>query len=206
MSTSNFFFKNKLYAVAIEDEHDYDCLTTNIQTLLGKMKESAQSKNKLITMNIYSSDKPEYFTGIGSNSYPTTQSGQVTLTADFMGIELELNLKILLRSGYYRDANIDYVWSLEADDALCQNNVDAQDILDTYDSDDMDIDKAYANKEQLDKLLLDMRLLALETYLVVAKSFCEEYHVTNQFSNGETFYEKSAVGKLNYNVLDFDAV
>ena len=205
MSTSNFFFKNKLYVVAIEDEHDYNRLTTNIQELLNKIKESGQSKNKLITMDIYSADKPEHYTGRGSNDYPTTQNGQITLTADFMGIELNLNLKVLVRSGYYSDANIDYVWSLEADDALCQNNVGAQDILDTYDSDDIDIDKAYANKEQLDKLLLDMRLLALETYLVVAKSFGEEYHVTNQFSNGETFYEKSAVGKLNYNVLDYVA-
>lgn len=203
MSTSNFFYKNKLYLVAIEDELDYDCLSNNIQELMSKIKETAKSKNKLITMNVLATDKAQPFNGIGSNSYPTMQNGQVVLTADFMGIELELNLKILLRSGYYRDANIDYVWSLEADDALCQNNVNAEDILDTYDSDDIDIKKAYANKEQLDKLLLDMRLLALETYLVVAKSFGKEYHMTNQFSNGETFYEKSVEGKLNYNVLDY---
>ena len=205
MSTSNFYYKNKLYAVAIQDELDYDRLISNIQELLSKMKESAKSKNKLINMNIYSTGKAEYFRGAGSNSYPTTENGQLILTADFMGIELKLNLEILVRSGYYQDANIDYVWSLEADDALCQNNVDAQDILNTYDSDDLDIELAYANQEQLNKLLLDMRLLALEFYLVVAKSFGEEYHMTNQFSNGETFYEKSAVGKLNYNVLDYAA-
>ena len=189
MGTSNFAYKDKLFVVEIEDEWAYDNLVSSIKSFIKELGESSKVGVKNINLSLYTNDNAVHHND-DLRHYEAGEYGRIVVTSDFMNIELELVVSVLVRNGYYSDCNIDYRSQFEADGALMQDGVDAQDILDCYDNDEISTGLAKVNRPHLDKRLKDMRTLAMETFLHIANRFGTEYVMTNQFSNGETFYDK----------------
>lgn len=193
MGTSNFAYKDTLYAVEIEDEFCHESLAESIHDLMSELGTNAKAKNKNIELDIYPLDKP---TWSKSNSrlernFSSKVFGEVRVKSTFMGIDLDLTLEILVRNGYYEHVNIDYDWQLDIEGIESCEDEDAAYILDWLDVDHLPAGLVAMNTKNLDKRLDAMKALALEAYHHIGKYLGTEYNMTARFSNGETMFAKA---------------
>ncbi len=192
MSTSNFACKDKLFAVSTDDELDYDFLQDNIMEHLTNLDHTAKVIAPHITMDIYAFDKARPSTANTSieRNYPSVAIGEIIVKTQFMSVDLTLMLQVLIRGGYYDHVNIDYTWVLDVDGNEFEAEFDGEDIFDHIDIDYLSAGIIAMNKKHLNKRLNDMRKVAQEVFINTGETFGEQIHISAQFSNGETHYEK----------------
>lgn len=95
MSAPNFYYNNVLYATKLQDELDYEDLKNNI---IAEIEADRFLKNRMIDCgDTESLELRSYFSEkiaeiyLGTNKYDTS-----------------LHIEVVIRGGYYADANIDY--------------------------------------------------------------------------------------------------
>ena len=194
MGTSNFAYKDTLYAVEIEEDFEREFLRDELQELMSTLEKTATSKNKAIELDIYALDTPKSsssYNGFERN-FPSSIYGNVVAKSTFMGIDLRIDLDILVRSGYYEHVNIDYDWELEAEGCTGIIEDTAHDILSYIDMEHYPEGLIAMNTKHLDKRLDDMRALVLEAYHHIGKSVATKYHQVGRFSDGTKLHEKAA--------------
>jgi hypothetical protein len=194
MGTSNFAYKDTLYAVEIEEDFEREFLRDELQELMNTLEKKATSKNKTIELDIYALDTPKSsncYNGFERN-FPSSIYGRVVAKSTFMGIDLRIDLDILVRSGYYEHVNIDYEWELEAEGNTGLIDDGAHEILSFIDMEHFPEGLIEMNKKHLDKRLDNMRALVLEAYHHIGKSVATEYRQAARFSDGTTMYEKAS--------------
>ena len=193
MGTSNFAYKDTLYAVEIEEDFERDFLRDELQELMSTLEKKATSKNKAIELDIYALDTPKSsncYNGFERN-FPSSIYGRAVAKSTFMGIDLRIDLDILVRSGYYEHVNIDYDWELEAEGVTGLIDDGAHEILSFLDMEHFPEGLIEMNKKHLDKRLDDMRAVVLEAYHHIGKSVATEYHQVARFSDGTKLHEKA---------------
>ena len=208
MGTSNFHYKDKLFMVEIDNEYEtedgeivfdewaFDNYREWMVEELAEISKTLKSKNKKIELNLYPESKPQYCHN-SPYSFPACSYAELQVESEFMGVSLELTLKVLLRSGYYEHANIDYEWSLNVEGI--EFDVEGTDAFDVFEW----IDFRYTginngliaiNKKHLDVRLItmaNMANMATEVFEFIAKRLStSEYTCAVQFSNGETLFSK----------------
>ena len=195
MGTSNFAYKDTLYAVEIENEYDIEDLAENLYELMEKLDKKARAVNKKIDLDIYPLKKPEWLRDNSriERNFPAKHYGDVRVKSTFMGIDLDLTLQILVRNGYYEHVNIDYKWNIEIDGLESCEDEDAAYILDWVDVDHLPEGLIAMNTKNLDKRLNEMKALAIEAYHHIGKYLGTEYNLTARFSNGETMFAQAEI-------------
>lgn len=202
MGTSNFAYKDTLYAVIIEDEYDSENLHENMNSLLSELEKTAKSKNKNIELDIYPLDKPQWSKSNDriERNFSSKIHGEVRVKSTFMGFDLDLTLNVLVRNGYYEHLNIDYDMNLHIDGCEGFEDDDAAGIFGWLELDHLPAGLIVMNTKYLDKRLDAMKALALEAYHHIGNHLGTEYNMTARFSNGETSFAKAEVKteKLEY--------
>lgn len=193
MGTSNFYSKDELFVAELNDEEDYDILTDNICYRLDVLDDKISSKNKRIEFDIYGGDEPT-MTHSGASierNFSSVKCGQVTARSTFMGLELRMDLDILVRNGYYEHTNIDYVWNFSVDGIDFNEEDEGFEVLKYSDMSHYPEGLIEMNRKRLDKRIEDMRAMVREVFLFIGKTYGKEYNVAARFSNGETMYSKA---------------
>lgn len=178
MATSNFYNKNatKIFASEIEDDFDYECLVDNIIT---NLKEKTD-KNPNISMLRHTGkfhDEAHVLGSIAiSKNYNLPNYGE---------IEVNVNIDMLLRHGYYAGINLDwdYQFEIEGDEVS-----EWEDIISTL---EYLCDKRLVNKTNFIDAWFSKTKDQLSTIVEdVYECYTDSYVVSARFSNGETWYEK----------------
>lgn len=192
MGTSNFAYNDTLYAIEIEDELDLECLTDNMHELLKSLDKSMKPTNKKMALDIYANDEPYWSNSSKKfeSNFSSKEHGEVQIKSDFMGFDLKLILKVLVRNGYYAHVNIDYDMALHIDGCEGFEDDDAHGILNWVCVDHLGAGVVAMNTKHLDKRIDDMKALALEVYHHIGKQLGTEYNLASRASNGETSFTK----------------
>lgn len=202
MATSNFKFIDKLYVVELEDECSYGDFIDNAQCFLSELDKKTKSKSKKIDLDIYAIDKPY---AIRRNNDDANVFGQVRADTTFMDIDVRIEMDLLIRNGYYSDANIDYACNISVDGIDANMDEDADYLFGYLDLSHYPEGLIEMNKKNLDKRLESMKKLLLETFNLIGKTLGTEYEVEQRFSNGETFYGKANTATAPLEMLNYAA-
>lgn len=174
--TSNFYNKNasKIFAIEIEDELDYDDAVENVKDSLSREIDGfdAERGNNFDTERHFTGNTLGSVSVLLDDEYPgDPNSGYYEEGETY---EYEVIVSCVLRSGYYRGANLDWEVTVyengneigDADDFEPAAGSDAEtEIRNTIDTITEEIEKVYAQ-------------------------YSEPLRVSAQFSSGETWYEK----------------
>lgn len=180
MGTSNFYTKNasKLYPLFTdmeEDEReffDYDRQCEDVAEFIDESNNKYDSSGIVNETNGY------------DRNFPERELLTLSHSKWFGDVEIEVNLKVIVRAGYYDGANLDYQVS-------CDNFEDASYIvIDSYNSDmnagmcKIQTNNAIAWAEQTQA--------EMEEYIeAIFAKVTEPYVMIARASNGETFYKKA---------------
>lgn len=182
MATANFYNKNasNIYAILPENEYDnsiYDDVKDNIS-------------NDLVA---YTKNSEAYL--VYSNNYYEDASliEVVSITNEIAGIPLFVDIEILMRSGYYKGANLDYEIKYSV------GNVEFDDLSEAFQAYfdvaawDFDMNKGLAKIQAKNaaKRLEAMSNELVENVEKILKENCTHIlQVSMRFSNGETWYSE----------------
>jgi hypothetical protein len=204
MGTSNFYNENasSIFVVLntyIDDEtgeektpDELDCqdFIDNTKEFINETVKEHNSKNKLKL--IYNEDSGEDSHSL--RSYSSESLGQINCYKNYLDIEIEVRITLILRSGYYQAGNLD--WDIDFHVQRCYSNFDnIEDTIEEF--------KYRAEKDFCNKGIIEIQSKNLANYLTNTKDFLiefvekeiyeklsESYKVYARFSNGEAWYEK----------------
>lgn len=120
MATGNFYNVNAkhIYAILPQSEGDiyvYDFIEEGIREALNELIQSLKANEGIEIQNYERSYR----------NYPAKMIGSLGITKFICDIELYININILMRSGYYEGANLDYDYRFYVNGCECDNIVDA---------------------------------------------------------------------------------
>ena len=182
MATSNFYNKNAngIYAIFQEDEYDdfiYDDVKDNISNdLVAYVKNS----------NAY--------LGHSNNYYKDASIIEVvSLTDEVASVPFTVSIEVLMRSGYYEGANLDYEINYNVE------SVEFDDLSDAWQAYfdvatwafDMNRGLATIQARNASKRLEIISNELIENVEKILKENCTHFlQVSARFSNGETWYSE----------------
>ena len=182
MATGNFYNKNayNIYAIFQEDEFDdfiFDAVKDSVSNELG-----AYVKNS------------EAYLGYSNNYYEDATLFEVVSITDYIaGIPLSVDIELLMRSGYYEGANLDYEIRYYVD------IIEFDDISEAWQAYfdvaiwDFDMNKGLATIQAKNavKRLENISVELVENVEKILKDNCTHVlQVSARFSNGETWYSE----------------
>jgi hypothetical protein len=182
MATGNFYNKNANNIYAIFQENEYD------DFIYQDTRDNIASDLEVYTKN------SKAYLGYSNNNYIDDYLIEVvSITKKVAGIPLSVDIDVLMRSGYYEGANLDYEISYRADSVEFDDLSDAfQAYFDvaTYDF-DMNKGLATIQAKNAAKRLEAMSEELIENVERILKVNCTHVlKVFARFSNGETWYSK----------------
>jgi len=182
MATGNFYNKNAKYIYAIfqEDEYDdfiYDDVKDNIS-------------NDLVAYT----EKSKACLGYSNSHYRDASLIEVvSITNEVAGVPFTVSIEILMRSGYYEGANLDYEIKYSVDSVEIDDLSEAFQVFYDVATWDYDMSKGLATIQAKNAA---KRIEALSDELVenvekILKENCTHIlQVSARFSSGETWYSK----------------
>jgi len=183
MGTSNFGFKNVLYAITetsfedeetgeqVEDECIYENTVSNIKYELKNFDDFIVDDSIRLDMEGLSIGKFENY-------------------IDFLGEEVVVTVVACVRSGYYAGFSFDYEVNVEWDYNETDNG---EDLVDSMIYDGIEYQGLLISKQKhLVKRIDDCIKSCHDRLCTTYSEYSDCLVVTARFSNGETFYEKSA--------------
>ena len=178
MGTSNFYNNNasRVFAISdseIEDQWEWDDLIENI-------KCSFDSKGF---------DREDGYEG-GLRSYPGTYIASKTVYKSFGELEVGIEIKAILRSGYYSGANIDWEVNYNlAGDSFSDEKPDKDDIIEAFwRYYDVKAGMATIQSKNIFKFYEKTEQELVNEVEAILTEVTEPLVVTARFSNGETWY------------------
>ena len=182
MATANFYNKNasNIYVIFQENEYDdfiYQDARDNISN----------------DLEVYTKNSKAYL-GYSNNNYIDDYLIEVvSITEEVAGIPLSVDIEVLMRSGYYEGANLDYEINYRADSVEFDDLSEAfQAYFDvaTYDF-DMNKGLATIQAKNAANRLEAMSEELIENVEKILKANCTHVlQVSARFSNGETWYSE----------------
>ena len=185
MATNNFHYENtdRIYVIDPQNEFEYEDILENI-------KIDFENADKAGKFEFIEDDEIHLDTEL--RSYPATSIGIVYKSFNFLGLDFEIQIIPLTRSGYYETGNFDYEIKY-----ILNNNETFSDIdgilydLEHY-SEDYDLNKGLIaiHEGNLKKRLEDLEKDLREKVENIFEDNSDQYKQIASFSNGETCYEK----------------
>lgn len=196
MGTSNFHNVNssKIYAVCMNsfdeetqetvypEQYEYDEMKENVKDCILEMCK----ENKDISFDLFPyRDRSEL------RSFPSSVLCSISKSKTIGGLECEVVLTSIIRSGYYEGANLDFQINSLICGYDCEDLYSEDECIEHYDyySDYKGISKTHA--KQAYKWLEKTKNELSEKLEGVYQNISEPLVVVAQFSNGETIYQKS---------------
>ena len=182
MATANFYNKNAsyIYAIIPKNEHDYfiyDDVEDNISNDLKDYTENSKA-----------------YLGYSNKYYRDASLIEVvSITDEVAGIPLSVDIEVLMRSGYYEGANLDYEISYRAESVEFDDLSEAYQAYFDVATYDFDMNKGLAKIQARNAV---NRLEAMSEELIenvekILKANCTHVlQVVARFSNGETLYSE----------------
>lgn len=189
MATGNFYNKNanNIYAILQENEYDdfiYDDVKNNISYDL----EAYTKNSKAYTKNL------KAYLGYSNNYYEDASLFEVvSITNEIAGIPISVDIEILMRSGYYEGANLDYEIKYSVDNDEIDDLSEAFQAFYDVATWDYDMNKGLAKIQAKNaaKRLEAMSNELVENVEKILKENCTHVlQVSERFSNGETWYSE----------------
>ena len=186
MSTSNFHSVNasKIFMIEIETDFDYEDATDNLECVLEEEFKNSYTENRCNDMK----DENEL------RSYPSRVLGQVygdSRTYKKLEIDVFVVVDIVIRTGYYENANFDYNIKFDIGD---EKNVSEDELFDTLVDNamyynDMSKEEAVRNakfaEKFLEKAMADLRNEVEKIF----EQYSTPLNCIGVASNGEALYE-----------------
>ena len=194
MGTANFLYQDKLFVVETDDEHGdaLDLLGDDMYDLLSELDCSLVSKYKNIDIEVTNEKQPTWSERDDNHtSFCAKHHGSVVIRSDFLGLPIKFDLEVLVRSGYYAHVNIDHNIRLFVDGIDFDDDTDAYDIMECFDTSVINDGMRVLQRKNLDKRLEIMRELAIDIFNHIGSTLGTEYGKGSTASNGETGYHKA---------------
>ena len=188
MGTANFYNKeaSKVFAVDIKEDYDYDDLIENLQhELLEKGYTTLEKEN---TTELRS------FPSVAIAEKDSSESDCIVFAEDDVyDIELSVNIKAIVTSGYYQGCNLDWRVYVTANDGDVDFSFDS--IFNEI-KEDMEYNSYLPNEKQI-KQVKEFINSFIEKYKKEITILEDVYSnnsiklgVVGRFSNGETIYKE----------------
>ena len=188
MGTSNFHTANanSTYVIDPQDEFEYNDILENLI-------EDFKNVEKTGAFDFNEDDDIKLNTEL--RSFPARSIGIVYQDFDFLGLNFEVHIIPVVRDGYYEAGNLDYEFAFYHD-AFSEPFEDIDEIVEDV--------ELYCEDYDINPGLVKIHIKSLENRLNLLKDFLteevenifkrnsNEYQVSAQFSNGETWYERVA--------------
>lgn len=194
MATNNFHYENasKCYAVLmsetytsidedgnqVEELASYDAF--DYYSLIDEIRHDMMDLRKSIpNLSFYKdgSDRHEL------RSYPSAIIGTLSKSERFLGVDVEVEITSVIRSGYYDGACLDYCYTFRFD-----GHSDYQDALETYVSDMHSDAEIETNKRLAEDFLRHWTDVLSDELEKIFSSYSSPLTKVATASNGETFY------------------
>ena len=161
MGASNFYYKNILAVIDLEDAEQQNNEFLCEDIVNDTISNIQHDLNKINIRNVCGYEEDDFI-----NNFPISNNygGKLIYTIKKETEDYIMYIQVILYSGYYSSANVDY-------------NI----IYEGLDITDEDAEIKADNKTN-DKLI--------DKVINIIKEYTENYKVTAKFSNGETIYNK----------------
>ena len=176
MGASNFHNQNasRIFAFEIEDEWEWDDKKIDIKESLKEMKD--------VQFRDWGGNDPHEL-----RSYPSSVLGALSVSREYNGVDVCINLTAIVRSGYHCGGNLD--WNLTFD-----INGDEQDEVDFTDSFEYYLETSRENALRIsgyaEKWAKKEGEKLIEKLEELYKNVTTPLTVVATFSNGETIYSE----------------
>jgi len=176
MSTSNFHNVNasRIFACELADEFDYEDLVENLQAALADLPNDYS----------FSGHDPHEL-----RSYPSRVITGLALSKSYQDFSVDLELSIIIRSGYYAGCNLDWdlVYKIEGEPVFETEFYEP--IRDYTDcSEQMALYKSEFARKWAEKTEREL----IRQVEAIFRQFSTPLRVAARFSNGETIYEEAS--------------
>jgi DNA-binding Lrp family transcriptional regulator len=179
MATGNFHNVNasRIFAVQIEEEWDYEDLKSN---LLCELEAKGFVKG-------YGNDPNEL------RSFPSSILASKSVYKDFCGVEVEVEITAIVRSGYYSGVNLDWQLDFKLGNGYVMDEIPEQseiaEDLDYYG--DTNKGMATIQAKNVEKFFEKTRDILIEELETIYQENSIALVTVARFSNGETIYGRA---------------
>ena len=175
MSTSNFHNvnANRIFACELADEFDYEDLLENLRSALSEVP---------VDYTFDGNDPHEL------RSYPSRVITGLALSKSYQNFSVDLELSIIIRSGYYAGCNLDWdlVYKIEGEPVF---ETEFYEPIRDYSacSERMALYKSEFARKWAEKTEREL----IRQVEAIFRQFSTSLRVAARFSNGETIYEEA---------------
>jgi hypothetical protein len=172
---NHYQYKHKLYPLIVDNVEASKHLSTVLQKSIVAVADSAKLIHDDITLHVSvpSDPKPAHYKG-DPLIYPAMIHGQIVLSSECHSLPLKITMDIVVRNSAERNVNIDFDWSLQAEDLDGFDPIgdDLGDIFGCLDGDYYTVLWVMNNEAAVNKRIQTMRGAALELFEHICKPFC----------------------------------
>lgn len=169
--------KDKLIPIIVEDADAREHLSNSVQDWISKIADTASLLNKDASLTITRNEPRAACYKDADNAadiYPAMVVGQIVIESNYQELPLKLTTDIVIRNSAERNVNIDFDWSLQAEDVdgFDISTDDIGDIFGCLDGDYYTVSWLMNNEKKLNQHLSDMRDTAIEVFERITSAFC----------------------------------
>ncbi len=174
MSTANFHNVNAscVFSYELEDEYDYDDLIANLESELAGIACDYR----------FDGSDPHQL-----RSYPSRVIGGLGRSRSYDGIEIAVELTVIVRSGYYRGCNLD--WYLGY--SIAGDETEERDFTELFAEAGCSIKMAAYLAKLAEKWAAKTAAKMIAAIETMFRRYSQPLNIVGRFSNGETIYEKA---------------
>ena len=206
---NDFLYKDTLYVVEGTNVQQQDKFKADMREFLCALGKKVKSCDKNIKISIDTNNPVTLELDNYKDTHPSYDCGQVNIRSEIMGLNLELKMRVLLRSGYHNYLNIDYVEYFSINDVEFSKSQDSDYVIDLFMNDCMSEDMfdealLIANKTELNDLMTNMRMLSTEVFDYIGNNLGSRYLRVVEDSKGQFPYIKSDIQVSDAEILIID--
>lgn len=174
MSTANFHNVNAscVFSYELEDEFDYDDLIANLETELAG-----------IACDYHFDGSDPY----QLRSYPSRAIGGIGRSRYYDGIEIAVELTVIVRAGYYSSCNLDWYSGY----SIAGDETEERDFTELFKEAGCSPKMAAYLAQLAEKWAAGTATEMIAAIETIFRKYSQPLNVVGRFSNGETFYEKA---------------
>jgi len=185
MGTSNFYNQNTSHIFAIENDEEW--IVDNVAYSLKELDSLTHDICKIEFVEDDSIDMSSL------RSFPSSSIGRMYKRSSYYGIDFEVEIILIVTSGYYEGANFDYIVNIETNGESYETIDDVILTLSEYPEEYTEYPGLVkANINHIEKWLKSELDYLTKNYENVLMMHTNPLEVFAQFNNGETFYREIA--------------
>lgn len=202
----HFIYEDSLYVVERTTTQEQAKFKAEMRSFLVALSKKSSSNRSDIGLFITADAPAVVVTDCYEHSHPSLNYATVNIHSKFVGLNLLIQMGVLLRSGYHDYLNIDFSEQLTINEVEFSRKQDVDYVIDFFANDSMsedvvDEELLISNKQALGKLISDMRMLSTEVFDHIGNSLGNRYLKTVEDSNGDFPYIKTDIQVSDAEIL-----